>query len=53
MSFPGLQVVKVRDRQIVVEGFDKNWKSVDVNLISPKAMPGKVWKPDVGWRPEA
>jgi len=32
LSFPGLQVSVIRDRKIIVEGFDKNWKPVKFKL---------------------
>jgi peptide deformylase len=32
LSFPGAQVIRVRDKQIIVEGFDKNWKPVKRKL---------------------
>jgi peptide deformylase len=32
LSFPGLQVIKIRAMQIVVEGFDQNWRPVRFKL---------------------
>lgn len=32
LSSPGLQVVKVRFKQIIVEGFDENWKPIKRKL---------------------
>jgi len=32
LSFPGLQVSVIRDKKIIVEGFDKNWKPVKFKL---------------------
>ncbi len=32
LSFPGVHVLVVRDKQIIVEGFDENWKAIKRKL---------------------